>query len=177
MPGRHTPTLLAASAALLGCGAPVGTRSSAAAAGAPDAARIERELVAAEEAVFAAIQRRDRGALESLTTEDFILRVPGAADVDRAGFLAGIAAIPGEIVAVQGEKVAARALGSDSGIVTGFQVARVRVDGRVIVDRQAFADVFVRRDGRWRMIFAFGIVPVDAPAPPALPAPAGQPAQ
>ena len=70
-------------------------------------------------------------------------------------------------MAVTGEKVAARSLGGDSGIVTGYQVARVRLDGREIVDRQAFADVFERRDGRWRMVFAFGIVPADAPAPPA----------
>jgi Domain of unknown function (DUF4440) len=162
---RYAQVLLAT--ALLGCGAPAAPSPPAATSSALDTGPIERELLAAENDVFAAIQRRDRAALESLTAEEFILRVPGAPDVDRAGFLAGIAAIPGEIVAVSGEKVAARSLGGDSGIVTGYQVARVRLDGSEIVDRQAFADVFERRDGRWRMVFAFGIAPATAPAPAA----------
>ncbi len=169
---RYPRILLAA--ALLGCGAPATPSPAAATAAAPDGAQIERELLAAERDVFAAIRRRDRAALESLTTDEFILRVPGAPDVDRAGFLAGIAAIPGEIVAVEGDKVAARALGGDSGVVTGYQVARVRMDGREVVDRQPFADVFVRRDGRWRMVFAFGVVPAEEPAAPA-PEPAPKP--
>jgi len=165
MPFRYEQIVIAG--ALLGCGAPP---APTAAKAAPDAAAIERELLAAGNDVFAAIQRRDRAALESLTTEEFILRVPGAPDVDRAGFLATSAATPGEILSVEGDKVAARALGGDTGIVTGYQVARVRLEGREIVDRQPFLDVFVRRDGRWRLIFAFGIAPADAPAPPA-PAP------
>ena len=162
---RYAHILLAT--AFLGCGAPAAPSPASATSAAADAAQIERELLAAEDDVFAAIQRRDREALESLTAEEFILRVPGAPDLDRAGFLAGIAAIPGEIAAVTGEKVAARSLGGGTGIVTGYQVARVRLDGREIADRQAFADVFERRDGRWRMVFAFGIVTADAPAPPA----------
>jgi hypothetical protein len=168
MSSPYAPILLAT--ALCGCSTPGAPAApSPAAARSADAAQIERALLAAAEDVFAAIQRRDRAALESLTAEEFILRVPGAPDVDRAGFLAGIAAIPGEIVAVTGEKVAARSLGGDSGVVTGYQVARVRIDGREIVDRRAFADMFVRRDGRWRMVFAFGLVPADAPASPPAP--------
>ena len=159
---RNVLARLAASSVLLGCGAPSSTHPGSSPGDATAARVAERELVAAEEAVFAAIHRRDRAALEALTTEDFILRVPGAADVDRAAFLASISSIPGEIVAVDGEHVAARSPGHGTGIVTGFQVARVRVDGQVVVDRQAFADVFVRRSGGWRMNFAFGIVPASA---------------
>ncbi|HTE51732.1 MAG TPA: hypothetical protein VK698_12850 [Kofleriaceae bacterium] len=44
------------------------------------------------------------------------------------------------------------------------QIARLRLDGADIVDRAPFADLFERQDGRWRMTFAFGVVPVDAPA-------------
>jgi hypothetical protein len=165
---RKWAALLAATAAaaVAGCGSPGGRASPGCAAEvAPrDAASAERELLAVERAIFAAIQRRDRTALESFTTEDFVLRVPGSADVDRAGFLAAIAAIPGEILAVDGEHVAARLLGPDDGIVT-CQTARVRVEGRLPVDRQAFADVFVRRGDRWLMIFAFGTVTVAAGAP------------
>ncbi len=126
-------------------------------------ANVEAELLAAARAVFDAIARRDRAALEALTDEAFILRVPGAPDVDRGGFIAGIAAIPGEILSVEAEHVAARRLGPAAGVVTGYQLARVRLDGTKIVDRAPFADVFTRHESGWRMIFAFGVVPVDAP--------------
>ena len=120
---------------------------------------VEAELLAAAHEVFAAIQRRDLAALQALTAETFIVRVPGATDVDRAGFLAGVAAIPGELLSVVGEHVAARQLGADQGVVTGYQIARLRLDGAEIVDRAPFADLFERHDGRWRMTFAFGVAP------------------
>lgn len=120
---------------------------------------VEREIRAAGEAVFAAIQRRDREALARLTAADFVLRVPGAPDTDRDAFLAAIAAIPGEILAVAGEHVAVQVLGPELGLFTGVQVARVRLDGQELVDRGAFVDVFARRDGRWQLVHAFNVTP------------------
>lgn len=122
---------------------------------------VERELVAAAQAVFAAIEARDRAALLRLTSEEFVVRVPGSPDVDREGFLAAVAGIPGEILSVGGEHLAARRLGPGHGIVSGFQLARVRIDGAEVLDRAPFADVFERHDGAWRMTLAFNVAPVE----------------
>jgi ketosteroid isomerase-like protein len=129
----------------------------------PNDPKILAELIAAERALFAAIQRRDRGLLERLVADDFVLRMPGSPDVDRVGFLAAFAAIPGELLAVEGAEIDARVLGPDVGLVTGVQIARVRLDGHELADRNAFADVFERRGGEWRLVYAFG-VPAPAPA-------------
>lgn len=120
-------------------------------------------LVAAEEALFAAIAARDATRLGRLVGDDFVLRVPGAPDVGKAAFLAGIAGIPGEIESVRGEQLAASPLGGERGLVSGVQVSRVRIDGVVVEDRQAFVDVFERRGDAWVLTFAFSVAVNPAP--------------
>jgi ketosteroid isomerase-like protein len=120
------------------------------------------ELIDVEHALFAAIARRDQAQLARLAAPEFVLRMPGQADIDRAAFVRGVAAIPGEILEVSGEGVRAHQTG-DTGIVEGVQVARVRIDGNVIEDRGAFVDVFVRRRGAWQLSFALNVPLTAAP--------------
>lgn len=119
------------------------------------------DLLDAERALFATFARRDRDQLERATTSDFVLRIPGEPDVDRAAFLRAATAIPGEILDVTGEHLVAHQAGG-IGIVQGIQRARVRLNGQLVEDRGAFADVFGRRDGAWLLRFALTIP--DAPA-------------
>jgi ketosteroid isomerase-like protein len=114
-------------------------------------------LLAAEHALFAALATRDRDALERLVGDDFVLRLPGQPDTDRSAFLQGVMATPGEILGIEGEGLAAHVSG-DTGIVRGVQLAHVRLDGQLIDDRGAFADVFARRGGAWKLTFAL-VVP------------------
>jgi len=113
-------------------------------------------LVAAERALFAGLAARDRDALARLAAPELILRIPGQPDVDRAAFLQAVAATPGEILGVDGAGITTHRAG-DTGIVRGVQVARVRVDGKVIEDRGTFVDVFVRRGGAWVLTFALNV--------------------
>jgi len=129
------------------------------------------ELIAAEEALFAAIQRRDREALAALVTDDFVHQAPGQAAIGRDAFLATLAEIPGELLSVAGEGVTARAIGPDAGLVAGVQVSRLRIDGAEVVARGAFADVFERRAGRWLLTYAF-VVELPVAEPQATPPPA-----
>jgi ketosteroid isomerase-like protein len=123
------------------------------------------ELLAAERALFAAFAHRDQAAFEQLVGDDFVLRMPGSPDVGRAAFLASIPRLPPDILSVEGAELDARVLAPDLGVVSGVQIARVRVDGKEVVDRGAFTDVFRRAaDGRWQAVFAHTI---PLPAPPA----------
>ena len=112
-------------------------------------------LLDAERALFAALARRDRAQLERLIAPELVLRVHGQADADRAALLDSISTTPGTLE-VTGEKLQAHDAG-DTGIVEGIQVARVTIDGKVVEDRGAFVDVFARRDGAWRLIFALNV--------------------
>ena len=119
----------------------------------PDA---DAGLVAAERALFAALAARDGVALARLTAPELILRIPGQPDADRAAFVKAVTATPGEILGVDGEGITSHRSG-DIGIVRGVQVARVRIDGKVIEDRGTFVDVFVRRGGAWVLTFALNV--------------------
>jgi hypothetical protein len=115
------------------------------------------EIIALEQDIFAAIRTRDTEALGKLVDEAFVLRSPGAPDVDKAGFLAAIAQIPGEIMDVRGEdmKVAGT---SELAILTGIQIATVRLSsGKVEVDRQIFTDAFRATENGWRMMLAVSV--------------------
>jgi hypothetical protein len=122
-----------------------------------------RELLVLEQRVMDAIRTRDVRVLEQLITDDFVLREPLKADVDRRAFLAAVRDIPGTIEIVTGDGVRAKIeQGGDVGIITGVQRVRLRMaDGAVVEDAGAFADLCVRRDGRWRMSVAFNV-----PLPP-----------
>jgi ketosteroid isomerase-like protein len=116
------------------------------------------ELLAAEQGLFAAIQRRDRAALEELVAPHFVLRMPGRPDVARAAFIDSVVDLPAEVVSVGGKELDARLLGPGVGIVSGVQASRVRLEGKEIVDRGAFADVFTRsKDGHFRLVYAYTV--------------------
>jgi hypothetical protein len=119
----------------------------------PDA---DGALVAAERALFAALATRDGVALARLTAPELILRIPGQPDADRTAFVKAVTATPGEILGVDGQGITSHRSG-DTGIVRGVQVARVRLDGKVIEDRGTFVDVFVRRGGAWVLTFALNV--------------------
>ncbi|MCP3098319.1 nuclear transport factor 2 family protein [Myxococcus sp. K15C18031901] len=123
-----------------------------------------RALLALEHAVVRAIQSRDTHALQALVAEDFVFRGPDGTELGRADFLAGIAAIPGTLLSVETESLRAHVFG-DTGVLTGIQRARVRLDdGTEAADAATFTDVCQRREGRWWLILAHSL-----PTPPGAP--------
>jgi hypothetical protein len=98
----------------------------------------------------AAIARRDVRALTGALAPGFLYRTPGGQSLDRETFLKGIAEIPGEIVFVRLVDLEVD-LSETGALATGIQHARVRIDGKEIDDRRAFADWFVARDGKWQI--------------------------
>lgn len=118
--------------------------------------RLEREIMSH-------IREKETRALGRLLTADFVYRTPGA-ELSRAEFLKGIASVPGRITSVEGEGLRVSVYG-ETAVLTGVQRARVRADdGTEQEGLNAFTDVFVRRNGRWRLALAYG---VDLPAPAA----------
>jgi len=115
------------------------------------------EVLDIEHETFAAIARKDVSALAELLVDDFTYRSPGSPDVGKTEFLRNVAAIPVEIVSVRGEALRADVHGN-AVVVTGVQRATTRGAGESQeTSAVAFTDVFVRRDGRWRLVLAYGI--------------------
>lgn len=97
-----------------------------------------------------AISRRDAAAISDMLASDFILRTPGASPSSAADFLAGIRALPAEIVFVRLEQLEIDVHDS-AAIATGIQHARVMVGGEQVDDRKPFVDWFVKQAGAWKL--------------------------
>lgn len=110
----------------------------------------EAALVETAHAIAAAIGRREVAVLADLLAAGFAHRGDGGVVSDATAFLEGIRGIPGEILFVRLERVDADISG-DGAMLTGVQHAQVRIDGQILDDRRAFADFFVRTDGRWKL--------------------------
>jgi ketosteroid isomerase-like protein len=120
-------------------------------------AGVEAELRAAEQRVFEAIQKKDVAALGRELSEDFVHSSPGQPDQPRAAFLAAIRDMPYAIRGIGGEDLRVRELG-ETAVLSGVQRARVALpDGREVVARTAFVDIFTRQDGRWRLRHAWSV--------------------
>ncbi len=108
--------------------------------------------------IAAAIEHRDVGTLESALAPGFVHRTLAGESLDAEMFLEGIRQIPGEILFVRLDGLTVDL--SDAGaLVSGFQHAQVRIDGKAIDDRRAFVDWFIPHNGKWRIRVA-----VDLPA-------------
>lgn len=107
--------------------------------------------------IMAAIKNKDAGTLAPLLADDFIYRTHFGAEVDRAEFLQSIASVPLEILSVHAEELNVNVYG-ETAVLTGVQHAEARpLEGQAEVSVVAFTDVFVKREGRWLMVQAYGV--------------------
>jgi Domain of unknown function (DUF4440) len=119
------------------------------------------QIIEMSKKIADAIGRRDTTAVHALLAPGFVHRTHGGPAVGIEAFLQGIEQIPGEILAVQLDRIEVDVTPAGA-LVTGVQHARVRVEEQVIEDRRGFVDWFVKQNGEWRIQAA-----VDLPAPDA----------
>jgi ketosteroid isomerase-like protein len=110
-----------------------------------------------EREIMTAIRNKDAATLEPLLADDFIYRTHFGAEANKAEFLKSVAAFPVEITSIHGEELKANVYG-ETAVITGVQHAQARVPEGVLEESAvAFTDVFVRREGRWLMVLAYGV--------------------
>ena len=120
-------------------------------------------IAAAAEAVAAAIGARDVDALRGLLAPGFVHRTHGGEVAGLEKFLAGIAAISGDINFVKLEDL--RLDVTPAGVLaTGVQHAQLRIDGQTIDDRRGFIDWFVDVNGEWKIQAAVDVAMATVPA-------------
>jgi ketosteroid isomerase-like protein len=123
------------------------------------------EILEIERDIMSAIKGKDIAALEPMLADEFIYRTHFGAEADKAAFLESIVSFPVEIISLRGEELKVNVYG-DTAVLTGVQVAEARPpEGETEESAVAFTDVFVRRDGRWLMVLAYGVeLPSEADA-------------
>ena len=88
--------------------------------------------------------------------DDFIYRTHFGAEADKAEFLKSIASFPVKIISIRGEELKVNVYG-ETAVLTGVQLAEARAPEGKEESAVAFTDVFVRREGRWLMVLAYGV--------------------
>ena len=112
--------------------------------------QIEREIMAA-------IKAKDATALSPHVADEFVYRTHFGAESNKSEFLQSISSLAVEIQSLRGDELKVNVYG-DTAILTGVQRAEARLpEGELDESAVAFTDVFVRRDGRWVMVLAYGI--------------------
>lgn len=121
------------------------------------AADVTSEILQIERDIMAAIKNKDVATLEPMLADDFVYRTHFGAEANKAEFLKSVAAFPVEILSIHGDELKANVYG-ETAVITGVQHAEARVpEGGLEESSVAFTDVFVRRDGRWLMVLAYGV--------------------
>ena len=118
--------------------------------------RAVESILRLERKTMDAIRAKDARALERVLADDFVYRTPGA-ELGRTEFLQNIATLPGRILSIEGEGLRVSVYG-ETAVLTGVQRARVCTDdGAEHASTVAFTDVFIKRQGRWRLALAYGV--------------------
>ena len=117
----------------------------------------DQAILQIERDIMVAIRNKDASTLEPMLGDDFIYRTHFGAEADKAEFLKSIASFPVEILGIRGEELNVNVYG-ETAILTGVQIAEARApEGEPEESAVAFTDVFVRREGRWLMVLAYGV--------------------
>ena len=107
--------------------------------------------------IMATFKSKDAKSLEPMLGEEFIYRTHFGAEADKRAFLESIASFPIEILSLRGEELKVNLFG-ETAVMTGVQYAEARPpEGEPEQSAVAFTDVFVRRDGRWLLVLAYGV--------------------
>ncbi|HLN99138.1 MAG TPA: nuclear transport factor 2 family protein [Pyrinomonadaceae bacterium] len=116
-----------------------------------------------ERRIMTAIKNKDALSLAPMLAEEFVYRTHFGAEASKSDFLDSIASFPIEVVSLQGEELKVNVFG-ETAILTGIQRAEARVpEGEIEESAVAFTDVFVRREGQWLMVLAYGVeLPAEA---------------
>lgn len=120
-------------------------------------AEVNQTILRLGQEIIAAIKNKDAATLDPLFAEDFIYRTHFGAEAGKAEFLQSIASMPMEILAIRREELKVNVYG-ETAVLTGVQHAEARpLAGEAEESVVAFTDVFVKREGRWLMVLAYGV--------------------
>lgn len=121
--------------------------------GSPVAATAPAGYQEAARQLDAAIAAKDRAALERLIADDFLWIRGSGVKGDKVGFIDALTAKTIRIDPFRPSD-ARWFLTEEGALLTATNSLRGVVDGEAFVDHHRFADYWLWRDGRWRLVYA-----------------------
>lgn len=117
------------------------------------AAPLPADLAAAAKAFDRAQAASDRAELERLIADDYVLHNSAGQVQDKKGFIADQTA-PGFRMEPFTVEEPVEAVYGDTALMGGVSTVRGVSGGQPFTVRLRFMDVWVKRDGKWRVVFA-----------------------
>lgn len=114
----------------------------------------KRAVLRANQQVFEGIRGRNAATLRTVIAPDFRWHAPDGKSRTRDEWIAGVEAIPGEIVSVSGMRLTTEMRG-ERVTLCGVQRGILKLDGKELIDDVPFCDDWERRDGGWQIVEAY----------------------
>lgn len=115
--------------------------------------KIEAELMQIERDIGQANIRRDKAYFDSIEAAEFVFIDSGGGVTTKAEDLAGLDKPAGDfkLVSYDVDEMTVRVY-DDTAVVTGRTTTLSRGQGREILNKSRFTDVFVKRKGKWLLV-------------------------
>lgn len=148
----------------LGLAIALATAAGAWSAPAPVASSTEVQLLALEQSWMEAMQRRDQAALEPIVAAEFQLSGVGAFDQAPAPRAVWIDNTLHHLKVgyVHFDRTRVRVFG-DAAVVESIFTWRGEFDGEAFTDTTPLVDTWVKRDGRWQVVYRLVAAPPPKP--------------
>ena len=118
------------------------------------ASTVEQELLKLEREWLDAYTNRDVAAMERIEADDFIITFPNGSMSNKAQQVEMLkrAAGAGSPPQFRTEDTRVRFIGDDVAILSGVVVGQYQVNGKEVVERSRYTDVWAKRGGRWQVV-------------------------
>ena len=116
-----------------------------------DQTTVEQTIKDMEQAQIAAYLKADTATLDQLWADDFTLTVPNGAVLPKAGYLAMVKTGGVKYEVLQLDALQVRVFG-DAAIASVRVTLKGSVGDHPLNGTDVFQTVYVKRDGRWRMV-------------------------
>jgi ketosteroid isomerase-like protein len=114
---------------------------------------VEQELLKLEREWLDAYTKRDVAAMERIEADDFVITFPNGSMSNKAQQVESLkrGASAGPPPQFHTEETKVRLMG-DVAILMGIVVGKYQVDGKEVVERSRYTDVWAKRGGRWQVV-------------------------
>jgi ketosteroid isomerase-like protein len=120
----------------------------------PQATSAEQELLKLEREWLDAYTNRDVAAMERIEADDFVITFPNGSMSNKTQQVEMLKrpAQAGPPPQFRTEDTKVRFLGPDVAILSGVVIGKYNVNGKEVVERSRYTDVWAKRGGRWQVV-------------------------
>jgi uncharacterized protein (TIGR02246 family) len=100
------------------------------------------------------IAHRDSAMLANILADDFVMISPNGAKLSKKDNLSMVASAQIEYQSINVDSIDVRQLNNDVAIVSCWLTFKFKSDGKDMIGKNCYQDIYLKRDGRWVAVSA-----------------------